>query len=216
MLYIPVAGTWSRKMHDHIFSWYRVNSPFDRLVSAMGYQRVDQNGDPNKPDRGYWSGEINGLMLQRFFWWRNNHPAWKTGGETLRKFLLSRGKDFENGVTLFLHSHGGQVGAYALEKLTLSIARQIPIHVVTCDMPVRKDMREVYLSAAEKVETWRHLYSERGWKSKMRWLGDGQIFYNPRVLSVANVNIEVKGGHSGYLSDPAFIDQWRDILQVQK
>ena len=215
MLYIPVAGTWSRRKHDHAYSWYRSGSLFNQTISAMGYQRVEQDGDPSKPDKGFWSGNINGLMIQRFFWWRDNHPAWKTGGETLRKFLLSKSKDLEDGVTLFLHSHAGQVGSYALAGLSLDIAKQIPIHVVTCDMPVRKDMQDVYLAAVEKVQTWKHLYSERGWKSRMRWLGDGQLFSNPRILCVADTNTEVKGWHSKFLSHPAYIGQWNDLLEVQ-
>ena len=36
----------------------------------------------------------------------------------------------------------------------------------------------------------------------MRWMGDGQLFKNPRVLPVATRNIEIKGWHSEYLSDP--------------
>ena len=208
MRYIPVAGSLARKRHDHELSWYRRGSPLDRLLDNLGYQRVDQNGDPNKPDTGFWSGDINGLMLQRAMWWRDKHPAWKTGGETLRTFLLRRHAEFVDGVTLIMHSHAGQVGAYALAELP----GDFPIHVVTCDMPVRFDMREVYACASIRVASWTHLYSEKGWKSRMRWLGDGQLFSNPRELPVATRNLEIKGWHSEYLSDPRFIDQWNQIL----
>ena len=211
MLYIPVAGSFARKRHDHELSWYRRGSPLDRVLAELGYQRVDQNGDLYKPDKGFWSGDINGLMLQRALFWRDKHPAWKTGGETLRKFLLTRRYDLSDGVTLFLHSHGGQVGAYALAGLQ-DLPGDFPIHVVTCDMPVRADMREVYASASTSVASWTHLYSEKGWKSRMRWLGDGQLFKNPRVLPVATRNIEIKGWHSEYLSDPQFVGQWNQIL----
>ena len=213
MLYIPVAGTFARKRHDHDLSWYRYLSPLDRAFVELGYHRVDQDGDPNTPDKGFWSGDINGLMLQRAMWWRDKHPAWKTGGEALRKFLHERCDEFSDGVTLILHSHGGQVGAYALAGLPEFYVRgAFPIHVITCDMPVRSDMRKVYARASENVESWTHLYSEKGWKSRMRWMGDGRIFSNPRTLSVATRNVEVKGGHSGYLSDPLFIGQWKQIL----
>ena len=208
MRYIPVAGSLARKRHDHELSWYRRGSPLDRLLDNLGYQRVDQNGDPNKPDTGFWSGDINGLMLQRAMWWRDKHPAWKTGGETLRTFLLRRHAEFVDGVTLIMHSHAGQVGAYALAELP----GDFPIHVVTCDMPVRFDMREVYACASTRVASWTHLYSEKGLKSHMRWLGDGQLFRNPRVLNVATRNIEIKGWHSEYLSDPEFIGQWNEWL----
>ena len=208
MRYIPVAGSLARKRHDHELSWYRCDSPLDRVLATLGYQRVDQNGDIYKPDVGFWSGDINGLLLQRALWWRDKHPAWKTGGETLRKFLITRRDDFSDGVTLILHSHAGQVGAYALAGRP----SYFPVHVITCDMPVRADMRDVYASAATRVASWTHLYSERGWKSRMRWLGDGQLFSNPRVLPVATRNIEIKGWHSGLMSDPRFIGQWDQIL----
>ena len=208
MKYIPVAGTFARDRHDHAASWYRRDSPLDRVLVNLGYQRVDQNGDLYKPDAGFWSGDINGLMLQRVLFWRDKHPAWKTGGETLRTFLRSRCAEFVDGVTIILHSHAGQVGAYALEELSFFF----PIHVVTCDMPVRSDMREVYARASENVESWTHLYSEKGWKSRMRWMGDGQLFSNPRLLPVATRNIEIQGGHSGCLSDPRFIGQWTKVL----
>ena len=212
MKYIPVAGTWSRKRYDHAHSWYRTRSPFDRTVSALGYERVDQDGDPERPDKGFWSGDINGLMLQWVMWWRDPHPDWKTGGEALRKFMLGRTGPSED-VTLFLHSHGGQVGAYALAGLSGVMAANLSnIHVVTCDMPVRADMADVYAQASLSASTWTHLYSERGWKSMMRWLGDGTLFSNPRKLTVATTNIEVRGGHSGYLSNPQLLEQWKDIL----
>ena len=213
MKYIPVAGTFARKRHDHEFSWYRCGSPLDRLLVNFGYQRVDQDSDPQKPDKGYWSGDINGLMLQRAMWWRDKHPAWKTGGEALRQFLVSRHVEFSEGVTLILHSHAGQVGAYALKDLSPGLSRwKFPIDVITCDMPVRSDMGSVYALASLRVRTWTHLYSEKGWKSRMRWMGDGQLFSNPRELPVATRNIEVTGGHSGMLSDPRYLEQWNSIL----
>ena len=209
MIYIPVAGSLARKRHDHDLSWYRRDSPLDRVLVTFGYQRVEQDRDPATPDLGFWSGDINGLMLQRALFWRDKHPAWKTGGETLRRFLLERRAEFVDGVTLILHSHAGQVGAYALAGQPFDF----PVHVITGDMPVRADMREVYASAATSVASWTHLYSQKGWwKARMRWMGDGQLFKNPRVLPVATRNIEIKGWHSGYLSDPRFIGQWEQVL----
>ena len=56
-----------------------------------------------------------------------------------------------------------------------------------------------------------HLYSERGWKSRFRWLGNR---FGPRTLEVANCNREVTGGHSGMLSNPRHIGQWDEILET--
>ena len=71
-------------------------------------------------------------------------------------------------------------------------------------MPVRRDMDDFYSLASGRCRYWMHLYSERGWKSKFRWLGSR---FGPRELEVADCNIKVTGGHSGILSDPGHIRQ---------
>ena len=73
--FVPIAGTWARSRHDHAQAWYRTGSPFDRRMIRHGYQRVEQDLDPTTPDRGFWSGEVNGLLVQRLAWWRDHHPA---------------------------------------------------------------------------------------------------------------------------------------------
>ena len=163
--YVPIAGTWARSRHDHENAWYRRGSPFDQVMAGHGYERVEQDRDPNRPDDGYWSGAVNGLLIQWFAWWRDRHPAWRTGGETLRAFLRGRRRELNEagGVTIVAHSHGGQVLAYALAEMHTDIC---PIHVVTVDMPVRRDMNGVYGRAAARCRHWVHLYSERGWKSR--------------------------------------------------
>ena len=114
-LYIPIAGTWARSRHDHDAAWYQRGSPFDGVMTAHGYERVEQDRDPQRPDDGYWSGAVNGLLIQWAAWWRDRHPAWRTGAETLRGFLRARRAELQaaGGVTIVAHSHGGQVLAYA-------------------------------------------------------------------------------------------------------
>ena len=207
--FVPIAGTWARSRHDHAHAWYRTGSPFDRRMIRHGYQRVEQDLDPTTPDRGFWSGEVNGLLVQRLAWWRDHHPAWRTGGETLRQFLRGRMHEL-GGVTLVAHSHGGQVLAYALTSMSEPTRAALgPIHVVTVDMPVRRDMAAIYEAAREACDAWTHLHSERGWTSKFRWLGNR---FGDRALDVADHNIEITGGHSGILSDPAHLRQWDVIL----
>ena len=214
-MYVPVAGTWSRSHHDHAQAWYRVGSLFDRLLVRHGYQRVEQDGDPERPDRGYWSGDVNGLLIQgvwRWVWIRARHPAWRTGGETLRQFLRVRMRELgaAGGVTIVAHSHGGQVLAYAVAALTAHTRAALgPIHVITVDMPVRRDMAAPYELARQHCASWTHLYSQRGWQSRFRWLGNR---FGSRTLAVADRNIEVTGGHSGVLSQPAHLPQWDAIL----
>ena len=213
--YVPIAGTWSRTRQDHAAAWYRRGSPVDAVLTRHGYQRVEQDLDPTTPDRGFWSGTVNGLLVQRVWGWlrgRARHPAWQTGAETLRSFLRARLPEFgaAGGVTLVAHSHGGQVLAYALAALSESTRAALgPIHVITVDMPVRRDMAETYARAAGGVDHWVHLYSARGWQNRFRWLGNR---FGDRQLAVADRNIELTGGHSGVLNHPDHLPQWDAIL----
>ncbi len=210
---VPIAGTWARARHDHAQAWYRTGSPFDRRMIRHGYQRVEQDRDPTTPDDGFWSGDVNGLLLQRLAWWRDHHPAWRTGGETLRQFLRVRMRELgaAGGVTIVAHSHGGQVLAYAVAALSEHTRAALgPIHVVTVDMPVRRDMAGIYAQARAACDAWTHLYSQRWrWSSRFRFFGNR---FGARTLDVADHNIEVTGGHSGCLSDPRHMDQWDAIL----
>ena len=209
MLYIPIAGTrvpWrGRNANPH--DWYRRSSPFDHLVADHGLVRVEQDRDPETPDRGYWSGDVGGLLLQRAWPWADAHAPWKQGARELVTFLARRWAEFGGGVTLVAHSHGGQVVAYAVEALRYE--EPVPVHVITVDMPVRRDMAPVYGEAQQAAATWTHLYSERGWRSRFRWLGNR---FGPRELTGATRNLEVAGGHSGILSDTKHMQQWHDIL----
>ena len=138
----------------------------------------------------------------------DRHPAWRTGAETLRGFLRGRRRELHEagGVTIVAHSHGGQVLAYALAEMHADVC---PVHVVTVDMPVRRDMDVIYGRAAARCHQWVHLYSERGWKSRFRWLGNR---FGSRTLDVAHRNRKVSGGHSGILDDAGHMDQWDEIL----
>ena len=104
-------------------------------MTAHGYERVEQDRDPQRPDDGYWSGAVNGLLIQWAAWWRDRHPDWRTGAETLRGSLRARRAELQaaGGVTIVAHSHGGQVLAYALAGMQAPVC---PIRVVTVDVPV--------------------------------------------------------------------------------
>ncbi len=207
MHYIPIAGTrapW-RGRHDRP-DWYHRGSPFDQLMAEHGLLRVEQDRDPTTPDRGYWSGDVGGLLLQRAWPWKDGHAPWKQGARELIQFIFRRWTEFAGGVTLVAHSHGGQVVAYAVEALRYE--QPMPLHIITVDMPVRRDMAPVYADACA-CSRWTHLYSERGWRSRFRWLGNR---FGPRELKGATGNLEVTGGHSGILSDPVHMQQWLAIL----
>ena len=207
--YIPIAGTWARSRHDHENAWYRRGSPFDHVMAGHGYERVEQDRDPHRPDDGYWSGAVNGLLIQWFAWWRDRHPAWRTGAETLRAFLRGRRRELDEagGVTIVAHSHGGQVIAYALAEMHASTSVRSTSSRSTC----RSDGTWTASTAGPRARChhWVHLYSERGWKSRFRWLGNR---FGPRTLDVARRNRKVTGGHSGILDDAGHIGQWDEIL----
>ena len=202
-LYIPIAGTWSRRYRT-TGVWYRRGSPFDTQLTALGYQRVEQDRDPRTLDRGYWSGDVNGLLIQTLWWRQRKHRAWREGAAELRRLLHARRREFAGGVTVVAHSHGGQVVAYALH----TARPEVPISVVTVDMPIRRDMADVYEWAVRWSARWTHLYSGRGWASRWRWLGNR---FGARRLAGAT-NIGIPGGHSGILCDPVLLPQWNTLL----
>ena len=202
--YIPVAGTWERGRNDPA-AWFRTGSLFDRRFARGALIRVDQNGDTSKPDAGYWSGDLGGMLYEG----GSSHRVWQYGGEHLSWFVEQLGlAGLEQGGPLVavLHSHGGQVGAYALARIPMA-NRPANIHFVTVDMPVRRDMRAIYAMAKRRCRRWVHLYSDR--LTPMRLLGSR---FGPRRLEVADANIHIEGGHSGVLRDPRFIGQWDRIL----
>ena len=173
----------------------------------MGYMRVDQNRDPQKPDKGYWSGTANGLLIRPR---TRRHPDWEIGGETLRWFLYARASEFceARGVALIGHSHGGQVIAYALAEAERKYLPD-PLCVITVDMPVRRDMERIYCLARKHVSHWIHLWND----NCIRCIGS---WYGPKKLEIADRNMEIQGGHRGILNSPKHLDQWDDILDQFK
>ena len=222
-LYIPVAGTWARRDFRKN-AWYRTASPFDQKMSSIGYTRVDQNRDPQEPDRGFWSGDVNGLIFQRLF--RTSQRDWKLGGADLAEFIgIKRRQELKDAdeVAIIAHSHGGQVVAFALKFLKdQGIDPPPKLRVVTVDMPVRtgrvlgflwrRSMDHIYETASNCIaQRWDHLYSQRAWrhpKTYWRWLGS-QL--GPRKLKYARSNREIPGGHSGILS-PSCFGPWPEIM----
>lgn len=221
-LYIPVAGTWARRDFRRN-AWYRTGSPFDRTMSAIGYTRVDQNRNPKKPDHGFWSGDVNGLIFQRLF--STSQRDWKLGGADLAEFIgIKRRKELEKAeeVAIIAHSHGGQVVAFALKFLAdQGVDPLTNLRVVTVDMPVRsgrvlgflwgRSMDRIYEDASRFVNgRWDHLYSQRAWrhlKTYWRWLGSQ---FGPRKFKYGRSNREIPGGHSGVLS--TCLRPWPDIM----
>ena len=201
MQYLPIAGTWGRE-HDRNRSpgdptdWFKHGSAVDRVMAACGHARVDQDRDPDTPDKGFWSGDIGGTLTQRLWPWSDHLDAWRSGGERFQEFCIDRQDDFQDGLVILTHSHGGHVLVMALNLRPLPF----PIHVIDIDMPVQRPFRmprRYYDQALERVESWTHVFSDRGWDSRFRWLGNA---FGPRELEGAYNVGPVTGGHSGILN----------------
>ena len=201
-LYIPVSGTWGRKHYDHVGAWYRRGSLFDITLADAGWTRVNQDDDPASPDPGFWSGDLGGLIVQRF--WQNPWKPWLRCARELAKFIRKRGESFScyEEVAIISHSHGGQGVALALQRFLK--ADEVPpnLRVITVDMPVRRELKVVYQDAIQKIDgRWHHLFSEPIWRRPYatRWRWSGSRF-GPRQLEGAARNTEIPGGHSGILT----------------
>ena len=225
-LYIPVAGTWARR-EFRTGEWYRTDSPFDKQMTQLGYDRVDQNGDPNRPDPGFWSGDVNGLLVQKLNFWRRSDTEWRLGGGDLASFITKRYHELAaaDEVAIIAHSHGGQVVAFALTFLADTQTQLPNFRVVTVDTPVRtgrvlgflwrRSMDKIYQRASGAIDRrWDHLYSERFWrqplKSHWRWLGSQ---FGPRRLECARSNRKIPGGHSDVLNKWLYL--WGQIMSGQ-
>lgn len=88
-LYIPVAGTWGRKKFRNN-DWFRAGSSIDALLNDLGYGRVDQNNDPDRPDPGFWSGDVGGLLIQQLCSWMSHDAVWREGARNLVQFFQDR------------------------------------------------------------------------------------------------------------------------------
>ena len=222
-LYIPVAGTWARQ-EFRADAWYRTNAPFEKQITQLGYLRVDQNGDRTQPDRGFWSGDVNGILVQKLKFWRRSDTEWRLGGGELASFITKRSQELAaaDEVAIIAHSHGGQVVAFALNFLVDTQTNLPNFRVVTVDMPVRtgrflgflwrRGMDKIYERASDGIDRrWDHLYSERFWrqplKTHWRWLGSQ---FGPRRLEYARSNRKIPGGHSGVLRK--WLHLWGQIM----
>lgn len=213
-LYIPVAGTWSRKYYDHDNAWYRQGSLFDGTLEAAGWTRVDQ-----KPgtDPGFWSGDLGGLLAQQLCSHNSRRP-WIKCARELTKFIRKRRQSFRRyeQVVIIAHSHGGQGVALALARFLKTSEVPSNLRVITVDMPVRRKMKVVYQDAIQKVGgRWHHLFSESVWRhayaSRWRWLGSR---FGPRQLEGAGRNTEIPGGHAGILNHIDLMPLWPLILKL--
>lgn len=216
-LYIPVAGTWSRKYYDHVNAWYRQGSLFDETLKASGWTRVNQ--EPGIVDPGFWSGDLGGLLAQQLCCHNSRRP-WLRCARELTKFIRNRRQRFcrYKEVVIIAHSHGGQGVALALARFLKKGEVPSNLRVITVDMPVRRKMKVVYQDAIQKVGgQWHHLFSEPVWRhpyaTRWRWLG---CRFGPRQLDGAGRNTEIPGGHAGILSQIDLMPLWPLILKLPK
>ena len=217
MLYAPLAGTWGRERARNRspldpLNWFYRGSAVDRVMIEHGHERVDQDSDPNTPDKGFWSGDIGGTLTQRLWPWSDHLKAWRFGGYHFQEFCLKRESEFRDGLIILTHSHGGHVLVMAL--YVLGRAFPFPVYVIDIDMPVQRKFRVrplLYKHAVASVTEWTHVFSGRGWGSRFRWLGNS---FGPRELAGARNIGPITGGHSGILNggDGNHLDQLNGII----
>ena len=206
MLYLPVSGTFARRrgmaLTPDDLDWFYKNSRFDRFLRINGYFRVDQDRDPNRPDKGFWRGDLGGTTIQRLWPWADHLSAWQAPGDAVVDFLLKRADDFiPEGLLVVTHSHGGHL---LIEGLyTRKYPLPFKLYVVDIDMPVQRPSsydHDKYLHAS-RIAHWTHVYSGKRlrdlWKTRYRWLGNRA---GPLKMPYVYNHGPVNGGHSGVLS----------------
>ena len=231
-LYLSVGGTWGQKRRNKgEIQWFQRNSPFYKRVRELSdFDRVEQDRDPDTPDKGYWGGELKGLIAQDFvdrvrgwFGMEPRYGKWKDDIAELSQLIVERWQEWQDAgdqITIVAHSHGGAVVARVLEKLHNDALKGIQsgdpntvpirfsnIRLVTVDMPVRRKLYPVYKAAASQVSTWTHLYSN--WYNWTR-LGGARLI-GPCRCPFATRNMQIRGGHGGALNETKHMHQ---VIQV--
>ena len=189
-------------------------SLLDRCLNRLGWPLVDEDGDPATPNAGFWRGAMAGLWLQG----RRRRDAWKRIGLRLANWTYGRlplvaarhGVSVDQlDVLILMHSHGGQGGAFAASIGLLPGPRYF---FVSVDTPMRTDMHAEYAAIGAVATRFCHLYSETGWLARFRWLGS---WFGSRRCNYADVNMEIRGGHSGIVTaEPWISDQWPAVLKA--
>ena len=193
--YIPVGGTGARSRHN---AFIHEGSVFDLFMAEHGYDRLAL------PDgRMFWSGGVDGTFFSV-----PGHPIWRHGADSLAPFILEQ---LYKDRILILHSHAGQVGAYAFRKIAEEHPGERIRAAITYDSPVRRDMDETWAIAETVVDLHIHVYGT-GWGSRMRFLGQRARF--ARTFPPPAVNKGIKGGHSGGLRKWKFMDQLESKILV--
>ena len=186
---IPVAGTNARKRRNE---WVKAMSLFFQYVGGLHVVRF---GD----EFPFWSSALTGT-----FFTFSAHLPWQYGGvSNLRPYLKRLA--FRDRI-LWLHSHAGAVGGYALaaeddEELNVRA-------VVTIDCPIRRDLDDVWIAAREHIRYHEHLYASG---LGMRWFGQRGRFV--QQMSWADRNTKVKGWHSGSLRKPKHFHQLDAVIE---
>ena len=225
--YLPVAGTWSRKREDvqHMLKlpgptpWYRRGSDFDMEMLGYSLYRHDQDGDPEQPDNGYWSGDLEGTLFSGK-WWNPFAPkyiAWIEGAADLARTIQQIPSSVDR-IWIIAHSHAGQVACYAIRMLTPAYARRVSL--VTIDTPnrsgwaVSRHMEPVYETVARVIGgAWWHLHSEGGWEDRMRWMGARTLPSKHQQIEPATHNIVVDN-HSCSLDVEKHREVWDRVFNV--
>lgn len=185
MRYVPIAGTNEKKV-----SWCSPGSDFDQHLMGRGFVRY---ADKHQ----LWSRALAGT-----FFTASGHQVWEHGGQDVDDYLFQWSPEELSHTVVIAHSYGGAVLAYALAR-----SPYLRTHlgaIITVGTPVRRDLDKVWAQARESNMRHIHLYGT-GWGARIRWFGQrGRL---KREMPWANVNMPVKGGHSGVVRKLKHIPQ---------
>lgn len=162
---ILIAGT-----HGFDEDWWKPDSDFASMLFNHRIRVSDQE-DPYE-----WSTTLDGVF--------GKNIVWETSGNALRWYAQAKTQHYP--ISAITHSHGGQVAAYAAAS---------GVHfdrLVTCAMPVRDDMDEIYAKAKKNIGRWTHIHSDVDVWQILGALRDGKWGVH-RALKYADTNITVPG-----------------------
>ena len=177
-----LEGLLRDRQFDHL-PWWHPASPFGRASVAHGTIVV--------AEPFIWSTALDGVI--------GFNTGWYSAGAALRYF--ARYVTPRTPISLIVHSHAGQIAAYAA-------AQGLEIDVlVTLGTPVRCDMQPTRRAARPRIRRWVHVYSPNDpVQLEGEQLDGGGIFSWPRQMPEADENVEEpteEPDAHGKLHDPA-------------
>lgn len=234
---LGVPGTWGKKRELEATQWYQKGSALYWYIKGRGFNwLIGRDGRVFQWDTGLVVGIW--ARIKRFFTRKKTATLetlirWQVAGSNLYDFLCPTLVEPEHWMPaclthLFLHSHGGNVGAFACsDGLLVNV-------FVTFETPVRFDMVEVWKRARPRIGFWIEVHAGNSDNiQRAGEAGDGHVdlngvrSFNELIDPVTgktfgelgigpDMTIVVDDGHSGILNNGARFNRLAPILEIIK